>query len=365
MKVPFLDLKAVNTRFHAEYMDSLEKILDSGWYILGSETKDFEREFALYCESTHCIGVGNGLDALALIISAFGFKEGDEIIVPANTFIASFLAISQSGCTPVPVDACIHTMNMDVSKIESAITSRTKAIMPVHLYGQPCDMAPILEIAEKYHLKVIEDAAQAHGATYKGKKVGSLGDAAAFSFYPGKNLGALGDGGAVVTNSEELAEKVRLLRNYGSRERYVHELQGVNSRLHEVQASFLRVKLRRLDQDNQVRRDITSFYLSEIKHDALILPSEIKNAQSVWHLFVVRTSYRNELKEYLRSQNIETLIHYPIPAHKQAAYRSSLANHIYPVAEQLSESILSLPISPVMKENSVHAVVHAINSWEI
>jgi len=365
VKVPFLDLKAVNDRFRAEYISSLQRVLDSGWYILGSETKDFEQEFAVYCESKHCIGVGNGLDALALIIRAFDFKDGDEIIVPANTFIASFLAISQAGCVPVPVDVCIHTMNIDVTKIEDAITPRTKAIMPVHLYGQPCDMDPILKIAEKHQLKVIEDAAQAHGAIYKGKKVGSLGDAAAFSFYPGKNLGALGDGGAVVTNSECLAEKVRLLRNYGSKERYVHELQGVNSRLDEMQAALLRVKLRALDHDNKVRRAIANQYQKEIKNHALTLPNETEDVLSVWHLFVVRTDHRDKLKGHLKRKNIETLIHYPMPAYRQSAYSSMFVNHSYPVTEKLTENILSLPISPVMTEHSVHKVIETLNSWEI
>jgi len=361
-RVPFLDLKSINERFRAGYTKVFEEVLDSGWYVLGAQTEQFEKEFASYCGAGHCVGVGNGLDALSLIIQGFGLGEGDEIIVPANTFIASFLAISKHGCVSVPVDPDPKSMNIDVSKIELAITSKTKAIMPVHLYGQPCDMDSILELAKKYNLKVIEDAAQAHGASYKGKKVGTLGDAAAFSFYPGKNLGALGDGGAVVTNDKDLARHVRLLRSYGSEERYVHQEVGVNSRLDELQAGLLRVKLGALGEDNLARQRIASQYIDGIKNINITLPTVINGAESVWHLFVIQSKDRDGLSSYLGEKGIQTLIHYPIPAHKQRAYQD-MNCLTYPVAESLAKEILSLPISPTLSNEDVNYVCKSVNGW--
>ncbi|RME60795.1 DegT/DnrJ/EryC1/StrS family aminotransferase [Candidatus Parcubacteria bacterium] len=363
LQVPFLDLNQLHQRFRSEYVLAFENVLDSGSYILGSEVSRFEEEFAEYCEAEYCIGVGNGLDALSLIIQGLGFGDGDEIIVPANTFIASFLAISRNGCTPVPVDPDPVTMNINVKGIQAALTNRTKAIMPVHLYGQPCDMDPILDLARAHGLKVIEDAAQAHGARYKGRRVGGLGDAAAFSFYPGKNLGALGDGGAIVTNDADLAERVKLLRNYGSSRRYSHELKGVNSRLDEVQAALLRVKLKRLDDENEHRRCLAERYMAEINHYDIRLPTILPDAASAWHLFVVRSNRREDLRRFLASRGIQTLIHYPVPPHKQLAY-SSMNGQRYPISERISEEVLSLPISPVLTMEAVNYVIETINLWK-
>jgi len=361
-KVSFLDLKQLHQRDRSDYVAAFERVLDSGWYVLGSEVELFENEFAEYCEAQCCVGVGNGLDALALIIQGLGLGAGDEIIVPANTFVASFLAITQSDCVPVPVDPDSVSMNIDVSKIESAITPKTKAIMAVHLYGQPCDMDPINELAKKYDLRVIEDAAQAHGAMYKGKRVGTLSDAAAFSFYPGKNLGALGDGGAVVTNNQSLAEKLRSLRNYGSSQRYVHDEQGVNSRLDEVQAAILSSKLARLDSDNQHRASIANIYDSEITHDKVECPVLSDRCESSWHLYVVQTGNREGLQRHLAEHGIQTLIHYPIAPCKQKAY-VDMEHLSFPIAERLSNEILSLPISPILTHSEASYVCSCINSW--
>lgn len=362
--IPFLDLKKINLQYKEEIEEAMARVLESGWYILGKEVASFEEEFAQYCGVKHCIGVANGLDALTLIIRAYGFGPGDEIIVPANTYIASILAISANGATPILTEPDISTYNINPSLIEEKITERTKAILVVHLYGQAANMDPILQIAKKYNLKIIEDAAQAHGARYNGKRVGSLGDAAGFSFYPGKNLGALGDGGAITTNDDELADRLRALRNYGSHEKYKNLFKGVNSRLDEIQAAILRTKLKYLDKDNGKRRQIAEYYLNHIKNKKIILPM-IENGNHlshVWHLFVVRVENRDEFQEYLKEKGIQTLIHYPIPPHKQKAYQE-LNNRIFSISEQIHETIISLPISPVLSLEDAKKVVEIVNCY--
>ncbi len=360
--IKFLDLKTINQRDSELMIDSIKEIINSGWYLFGEQLTNFEKEFAVYCGVAHCIGVGNGLDALKLIIQSLKMTDKDEIIVPANTFIASVLAISGNGCKPVLVDPNPETMNIESGNIKKAITKKTLAIMIVHLYGQPCDMDEIYEIAVSHGLPVIEDAAQSHGAKYKGKKVGSLGDAAAFSFYPGKNLGAVGDGGAVLTNNDEIASKVRKLRNYGSTEKYHHQLKGVNSRLNEIQAAILRIKLRRLNEDNDKRRKIAKIYLEGIKNPKIILPSTNLSSDPVWHLFVIRCSERDALAEYLTTNGVETIIHYPKPPHLQPCY-SEFAHLSLPIAVKLSERVLSIPISPVLQIKEANKIVDLINQW--
>ena len=350
----FLDLKSINMRFKRELQIAFDRVLDSGWFINGKEVEAFEREFALYCDTENCVSVGNGLEALHLVLSAWGIGKGDEVIVPSNTYIATWLAVSQSGATPVPVEPDPMTYNIDPHCIEDAITPLTKAIIPVHLYGQPADMDAIMAIAEKYGLKVLEDAAQGHGARCRGKRVGGLGHAAAFSFYPGKNLGALGDGGAITTNDTALADHIKLLRNYGSKVKYSHEIQGFNSRLDELQAAFLRIKLRMLDEDNARRVFIASEYLKRLCDFNLTLPYVPDWAEPVWHLFVVRSSTRNHLQQQLDKFGIETILHYPTPPHKQPAYQ--LTNS-YPIAEMLSSEILSLPLYPFMSTDVIEKVI--------
>lgn len=364
-KIPFLDLKQPYLELKAEVDRAYQRVMDSGWYIHGEELKAFEAEFADYCNVKYCIGVGNGLDALHLILRAMDIGKGDEVIVPSNTFIATWLAVSYAGATPVPVEPDEKTYNIDPDRIEAAITQRTKAIIPVHLYGQPADMDPILEIASRYRLKVIEDAAQAHGARYKGEKTGGLGDAAGFSFYPGKNLGAFGDGGAVTTNDPVIANKVRLLSNYGSLVKYTHDVKGFNSRLDELQAAFLRVKLRHLDQWNARRRKIADQYLQKLSaQDFLTLPHVPPWAKPVWHLFVVRTPERDRLQKYLTGCGIQTLIHYPVPPHKQCAYQD-FSNVSLPVSEKIHNEVLSIPISPVMDENDVEYIWNALEGFKL
>ena len=361
--IPFLSLNDVNARFRAELDIAIKRVLDSGWYILGKECQAFEQAFAAYCGVKHCVGVANGLDALNLIIRGYGFGSGDEIIVPANTFIASVLAISENGCTPVLVEPDLNTYNIDASLIESKITSRTKAIMVVHLYGRAVAMAPICALAEKHGLKVIEDAAQAHGALDGGRRTGGLGDASGFSFYPGKNLGGLGDGGAVTTNDDDLAVKIRALANYGSDRKYHHVYKGINSRLDELQAAVLSVKLDYLDQDNEARRKVASRYGAEICNPRILLPVFPPDAQRhVWHVFTVRCQQRERLQAHLESAGIQTNIHYPTPPHKQLAYaeRQDLS---LPVTEQIHREILSLPMSPVMSDEEVLTVIDAVNSY--
>jgi dTDP-4-amino-4,6-dideoxygalactose transaminase len=360
--IKFLDLLGINNLYRPEIDDAVKRVLDSGWYLLGEECEAFEREFAAYCGTRHCIGVANGLDALNLIIRSYGFGSGDEIIVPANTYIASILAISQNGCLPVLVEPDLKTFNINPDLIEKHITPKTRAIMVVHLYGQTVDMNKIWELANKYHLKVIEDSAQAHGAVYLGKRTGNLGDASGFSFYPGKNLGCLGDGGAVTTNDDLLAEKLRALRNYGSLVKYCNLYKGVNSRLDEIQAAMLRVKLGSLDRDNQRRRDIAKMYLTYIKNPNIHLPVSISEEGHVWHLFVVRCADRAGFQRYLTEHDIQTLIHYPTPPHQQDAYKEW--NHlVYPVTEEIHREVLSLPISPVMIDDEVFFVINIVNSF--
>lgn len=362
--VPFLDLKAPHAELREELRQAFDRVLDSGWFVHGSEVQQFEEEFANYNGTEFCVGVGNGLDALHMILRAYGIGSGDEVIVPSNTFIATWLAVNQAGAKPVPVEPDIRTYNIDPNCIEPAITSRTKAIIAVHLYGQPADMDAINAIARKHSLKVIEDAAQAHGAMYKNKRVGSLGDAAGFSFYPGKNLGALGDGGAVTTNDAELAEKIRTLSNYGSKVKYRHEVMGFNTRLDELQAALLRVKLRYLDIWNECRKSIAGTYLSELIQCNFILPYVSNDLDPVWHLFVIRTAHRNNLQAYLLEQGINTMIHYPIPPHLQNAYNE--AGHLrsnLPIAEKLSSEVLSLPIGSHMDDSQIEYVLKVIKQF--
>lgn len=360
--IPFLDLHAINARHSAELGEAFRRVLDSGWYITGNELRAFESEFAAYCGVKHCIGVGNGLDALHLALRAYDIGPGDEVIVPSNTYIATWLAATYAGATPVPVDPRADTCNIDPQQIEAAITPRTRAIMPVHLYGQPAEMRSIMQIAQKYGLQVIEDAAQAHGARHHGQRAGALGDAAGFSFYPGKNLGALGDGGAVTTNDDAVADRLRMLRNYGSRIKYENEMQGVNSRLDELQAALLRVKLPSLDQDNLQRGQIAQIYLQGLQNSSLILPHVADHTESAWHLFVVRHPQRTKLQKHLESRGIGTLIHYPIAPARQKAYTgvpppSALVDHLH-------AEVLSLPISPTMTAEQAQQVVQALQEFD-
>ncbi len=365
--IPFLDLKAVNMQYFNEYEKAFDDVVRSGWYIQGSECKKFEKEFAEYCGVSHVIGVANGLDALILIIRAYIelgiMQRGDEIIVPANTYIASILAISENGLIPILVEPDIKTYNLDSTKIEEKITSKTKAIMAVHLYGQVAEMDSINKISKKYNLKVIEDSAQSHGAYLNKKKTGNLGDASGFSFYPGKNLGALGDGGAVTTNDEELATTIKALANYGSHKKYENIYKGINSRLDEIQASFLRVKLRYLDDETKNRRKIANYYLENIKNHNIVLPHIDSETSHVWHVFVIRTKKRDELKTYLFENEIQTLSHYPIPPHKQSAYRE-FNEESYPITEEIHEQVLSLPISGIQTLESTKIVVDILNKWK-
>jgi dTDP-4-amino-4,6-dideoxygalactose transaminase len=358
-KISFLDLKSLHEPIRLLLDEAYARVMDSGWFIMGPELEAFESEFASYCEVKQCIGVANGLDALHLLLRANDIGDGDEVIVPANTFIATWLAVSQTGAKPVPVETDIKTYNIDASKIGSAITKKTRAIIPVHLYGQPVDMDPINELASKHQLIVIEDAAQAQGAKYKGKKVGSLGHAAATSFYPGKNLGALGDGGAILTNDSDLAEKVKQLRNYGSKIKYHHKLIGFNSRLDEIQAAFLRVKLSVLDQWNSRRKQIAKKYSKLKDIDNLILPFNHKHSDSVWHLYVVRTQYRDELKAYLERHHIAPSIHYPISPHQQDCYQS-YHDKTFPITDGLVNQVLSLPMSPTLSDLEVDYIIDIV-----
>ena len=364
--ISFLDLKGLNAQYKAELIEACTRVIDSGWYIQGNECKEFDKEFASYCGAKYAIGVANGLDALILILRAYkelGFmKDGDEVIVPSNTYIASILAISQNNLVPVLVEPDINTYLLNPSKIEEKITSKTKAILPVHLYGQTCEMDKINEIAKKYNLKVIEDSAQSHGAYFKDKRSGNLGDASGFSFYPGKNLGALGDGGAVTTNDEELANTIKALGNYGSHKKYENLYKGVNSRLDEMQAAMLRVKLRYLDNELEKRRDIANYYLENIKNENIILPVVRAESNHVWHLFVIRTSKRDELQKYLLDNGVQTLIHYPIPPHNQNAYKE-WNNESYPISEQIHTEVLSLPISGVQNLENTKNIVEKLNEF--
>ncbi len=361
--IKFLDLKAINEQYRFEIDEAIKRVLDSGWYLLGKEVEAFEQEFAQYCNTKHAIGVANGLDALSLIIRAYDFPSGSEIIVPANTYIASILSISANNLKPRLVKPDINTYNIDVGAIEQEINDKTVAIMPVHLYGQTCDMDKINELAKKYNLKVIEDSAQAHGAYYNEKRAGNLGDASAFSFYPGKNLGCLGDGGAITTNNDKLAEKLRALRNYGSHVKYENLFKGTNSRLDEVQAAVLRVKLRYLDKDNEKRRQISKIYRENIKNPKIILRNVNNEDSHVWHLFVVRTENRDNLQKHLADKGIQSMIHYPIPPHKQKAY-SEWNGLSMPITEKIHREVLSIPISPVMSDEEVSIVIEVLNAYK-
>ncbi len=365
MHVPFLDLKAPYQELKNEMDAACRRVMESGWFILGSEVEAFEAEFAATCEVKHCIGVANGLDALHLILRALKIGAGDEVIVPANTYIATWLAVTYAGAKPVPVEPNFRTYNLDPALIEDAITPQTKAIMPVHLYGQTADMDPINELAERYGLKVIEDAAQAQGARYKGRRAGSLGHAAGFSFYPGKNLGALGDAGAIVTDDDALADEVRVLRNYGSRVKYYNETRGFNSRLDELQAALLRVKLRKLDEWNQRRKRLAEHYLQTLEGAPdLTLPYVPDWADPVWHLFVVRQPNRERLIEHLKAAGVGTLIHYPVPPHLQQAYAElNLPPGSFPISEQMSHEVLSLPVGPHLNEHEAEYVVAQVSSF--
>lgn len=356
----------MNAKYRVEILSSIERAFDSGWYILGKEVDAFEKAFASYCGATHCIGVANGLDALILILRAYielgVMSEGDEVLVPANTYIASILAISKAGMVPVLVEPKLETYNIDPDQLPSKITKKTKAILPVHLYGQTAEMDDINALARKHGLKVIEDAAQAHGATYQGKKTGSLGDAAGFSFYPGKNLGALGDGGAVTTNNTNLAEAVRALRNYGSHKKYYNVYKGLNSRLDEVQAAILSVKLKYLDAENKRRAEIAKYYEQHIKNAVVSLPSLLSQGLHAWHLYVVRTPERDRFQKYLESKGVQTVIHYPVAPHKQDAYKEWNGLKL-PITEKIHTEVISLPISPVMTDEQVHTVSRLVNEY--
>jgi dTDP-4-amino-4,6-dideoxygalactose transaminase len=363
MNVPFLELKPAYLEFKEELDAAYHRVMDSGWYLLGTELESFEAEFAAYGEAEHCVAVGSGLDALHLILRAYDIGAGDEVLVPSNTFIATWLAVSYAGAVPVPVEPDPNTFNLDPERIAAAITPRTRAIIPVHLYGQPADMDPILAIARRHGLKVIEDNAQAQGARYKARRTGSLGDAAAHSFYPGKNLGAFADAGAVTTSDAALADRVRALRNYGSREKYYNEVKGFNSRMDELQAAFLRVKLGKLDDWNHRRRALAARYLKELSDVAgLTLPIVPEWAEPVWHLFVVRHCQRNALQAKLAAAGVGTLIHYPVPPHQSGAYAGGKwRRNAFPIAENLADTVLSLPMGPHLAEEQASHVIREMN----
>jgi len=370
--IPFLDLKSINNQYREELIEAATRVIDSGWYIQGAELKAFESEFAAYCGTTHCIGVANGLDALTLTFRAWKemrrLKEGDEVIVPSNTYIASILAITENRLTPILVEPDEHTYNLCPTKTTAAITSKTKAILAVHLYGQLAPMPELMSLADEHGLLVLEDSAQAHGAAIEAKKAGSWGHASGFSFYPGKNLGALGDAGAVTTNDDELATTIRALGNYGSHKKYENLYRGVNSRLDEMQAAILRVKLHRLNIETYRRKEIALAYAKGITHPALSQPipavSTMESLENhVFHLYVVRTAERNDLQTHLANVGVQTLIHYPIAPHHQQAY-ASWSNQSYPNTESIHNQVLSLPISPVMTDDQVRAVINAINEYQ-
>jgi Predicted pyridoxal phosphate-dependent enzyme apparently involved in regulation of cell wall biogenesis len=363
-EIPFLDLRAAYMEMKDELDTAYSRVMDSGWYVLGEEVGAFEAEFADFCGASYCVGVGNGLEALHLILWAYGIRPRDEVIVPANTYIATWLAVSQVGALPVPVEPVDATFNIDPDRIEAAITPRTRAIMPVHLYGQPAAMDEINAIAARYGLKVVEDAAQAQGARYKGKRAGSLGDAAGFSLYPGKNLGAFGDAGAVVTSDYDLYEKVKRLRNYGSQVKYHNEVKGCNSRLDELQAAFLRVKLKKLDDWNERRRVLAERYRRHLDPNRFRLPEVPSWADPIWHIFIVRSPRRDMLMEYMRKNGIGAMIHYPIPPHLQPAYAElGLAAGAYPISERIHQEVLSLPMWPQMSLQEQDYVIDVLNRF--
>jgi dTDP-4-amino-4,6-dideoxygalactose transaminase len=360
--IPFLDLKEDYRELRPELDAAYQRVMTAGRYILGPEVEKFEQEFAAYCESSHCVAVANGLDALTLLLRACGIGPGDEVIVPAHTFIATWLAVSAAGATPVAVDVDSRTFNLDPRKVGEAISLRTAALIPVHLYGQPADMDPLLDLARRYGLKIIEDAAQAHGARYKGRRVGSIGDAAAFSFYPAKNLGAFGDAGAITTSDAGLAKKARLLRNYGSQSKNHHECLGANSRLDELQAAFLRVKLRHLDERNKRRARLAAVYRRSLGDADEVIPPMVPSwAEPVWHLFVVRHPRRDELQELLECAGIGSMIHYPVPPHRSRAYRGGgWRGYELPITECLTGEILSLPLHPHLSATEVEKIARLV-----
>ncbi|PMX25826.1 MULTISPECIES: DegT/DnrJ/EryC1/StrS aminotransferase family protein [unclassified Pseudomonas] len=369
--ISFLDLKKINAAMREELIESCARVIDSGWFIGGDELSNFETQFSTYTQSRHCIGVANGLDALNLTLRAWKelgkIKEGDEVIVPANTYIASILAITENRLTPVLVEPDAATYNLNPLLVEAAITPKTRVIMAVHLYGQLCDMAALTSLAKRNNLLVLEDSAQAHGARHNGRCAGSWGDASGFSFYPGKNLGALGDAGAITTDDDELADTVRALRNYGSHEKYKNLYQGVNSRLDEIQAAMLSVKLKYLDEQTNVRREVAQKYMEGIQNPGITLPlaagTPVQSLEShVWHVFVIRCERRDELQQHLLAQGIQTIIHYPVPAHQQQAYQQ-WESRSYPLTEAIHKQVLSLPISPVMTPSEVDSVISAVNNF--
>lgn len=366
MKIPFVSFEVMHKEIQEEMLEKFRTIYESNWFIQGQEVQKFEEEFARYCGVKYCVGCGNGLDALYLILKAYGIGKGDEVIVPSNTYIATALAVSYTGAIPIFVEPRIESYNINPEEIEKKITEKTKAIMAVHLYGQPAEMDEILKIAQKYGLKVIEDSAQAHGATYQGKKAGSMGDAAGFSFYPGKNLGALGDAGAVITNDKELADKIRALGNYGSDYKYHHIYQGNNSRLDEIQAGLLRIKLKELDRWNARRVEIAHRYLKEITNPNIILPITSKDCTHVYHIFAIRTKYREQLEAYLNEKEIGFNKHYPIPMHLQKAYQDlNISEGELPLAEEISRTQLSLPMYYGMTEEEISYIIDALNAWKV
>jgi dTDP-4-amino-4,6-dideoxygalactose transaminase len=359
-----LDLKEVNAPYQTEINDALQRVVESGWYVLGNEVQRFEGSFAQYCQTKHCVGVANGLDALELIWRGFDFTPQSEIIVPANTYIASILSVTNVGLRPVFVEPDLQTYNINPKKIEARITSKTKAILVVHLYGKCCDMEPIWDLARKYNLKVVEDAAQAHGASYKSQRAGSLSDAAAFSFYPTKNLGAMGDGGAVTTNNEGLANYIRNFRNYGSSVKYFNDFAGVNSRLDEIQAAILNVKLKYLDIENTRRQALATYYLTNITNPDVILPIETPSTADAWHLFVIRHAKREYFIDKLMHAGVQATVHYPVPPHKQKAYQQY--SHLkLPITEQIHNEVISLPLNPTLSDDDAQRVVEVINqTWD-
>jgi dTDP-4-amino-4,6-dideoxygalactose transaminase len=357
--IPFLDLRASFHELKSEIQEAISRVLDSGWYILGPEVEAFEAEWAAYCGASHAVGVGNGLDALTLALRALDIGPGDEVIVPSNTYIATWLAVSAVGAIPVPVEPDPLTYNIDPALIQASLSPKTRALLPVHLYGQPADLDPILAIASQHNLAVVEDAAQSHGALYKGRRIGSHGDVVCWSFYPGKNLGALGDAGAITTNRADLAERIRLLRNYGSHEKYLNDVQGFNSRLDPVQAAVLRVKLKKLDEWNDRRCSIITQYSQGLVGADLLLPHTPDWADSVWHLFVVRSKERDALQQRLSVAGIGTLIHYPIPPHRQAAFTNYFSTNL-PIADQLASELLSLPVGPHLSHQQASTVISSI-----
>ncbi|AWH89663.1 DegT/DnrJ/EryC1/StrS family aminotransferase [Limnobaculum parvum] len=362
----FLDLKKINSQYEYELKEACSRVIDSGWYIMGKELTEFEAEFASYCNTKHCIGVANGLDALILVLRAWKelglLNDGDEVIVPANTYIASILAISENGLKPVLCEPNIDTYNLDAQGIKKCITSKTKAILPVHIYGTISPMDEICQLAKDHNLLILEDCAQSHGAEIAGVKAGAWGDASGFSFYPGKNLGALGDAGAITTNDDKLADILVALRNYGSHKKYENLYQGVNSRLDEIQAAMLRVKIKYLADETILRQKIAEYYLSKINNPLVTLPNYQERNRHVWHLFVLRCKERSRLQSYLSENGIQTLIHYPIPPHKQKAYQE-FNDYVLPLTEQIHREILSIPISPVMETAEIDCVVNIINNF--